>query len=160
MDVHAYIFAASTSLTRSIPVNAIRLPCYCGSIRQASRVVTQMYDQALKPAGLKVTQFGILRLLAAYPGMTTGAMADALVMDSTTLTRTLKIIHDSGWIEVTPGEDRRERHWSITKAGEERVQEALPLWKKVQKEFAQMVSDVEMDVLTRTIFQLVQKATQ
>jgi DNA-binding MarR family transcriptional regulator len=125
-----------------------------------SRVVTQMYDQALKPAGLKITQFGILRLLAAFPGMTTGAIAEALVMDSTTLTRTLKIIHDSGWIEVVPGEDRRERHWSITAAGTARIQEALPLWKKVQKEFVQMVSESDMDVFTRTMYQLVQKATQ
>lgn len=156
--MHIYSFHPS-ALLPATPVTALRLPCYCGSIRQASRVVTQMYDQALKPSGLKVTQFGILRLLAAYPGMTTGAMAEALAMDSTTLTRTLKIIQDSGWIAVAPGEDRRERHWTITLTGEERMHEALPLWKKVQKEFTQLVSDTDMDVLTRTIYQLVQKAS-
>ncbi|RJF99337.1 MarR family winged helix-turn-helix transcriptional regulator [Noviherbaspirillum saxi] len=117
-----------------------------------------MYDQALKPSGLKITQFGILRVLTAFPGATTGAMAERMAMDSTTLTRTLKIIHDSGWIEVTPGEDRRERHWRVTKAGEEKLKQAVPLWKHVQKEFAQMVSDVDMDALTRTVFQLVKKA--
>jgi DNA-binding MarR family transcriptional regulator len=139
-------------------VEPLRLPCYCGSIRQASRVVTQMYDQALKPSGLKITQFSILRLLLAYPGLTTGAMANMLAMDSTTLTRTLKIIHESGWITSAPGEDRRERHWTVTEAGEARVKQAVPLWKNVQKEFAQMADGVDMDALTRTVFQLVKKA--
>lgn len=138
----------------------IKLPCYCGSIRQASRVVTQIYDQALKPSGLKITQFGILRLLSAYPGLTTGEMAQAMAMDSTTLTRTLKIIQDSNWIEATPGEDRRERHWNVTEAGRERVQQAVPLWKNAQKEFAELAADVDLDGLTKAVFHLVQKASQ
>ncbi|HJV51863.1 MAG TPA: MarR family transcriptional regulator [Noviherbaspirillum sp.] len=135
----------------------IRLPCYAGSLRQASRIVTQMYDAALKPSGVKITQFGILRLLSAYPGLTTGEMAEALVMDSTTLTRTLKIIQDNGWIAVAPGEDRRERHWTITRAGQERMEQALPLWKNVQKEFTELAHDVDLDAVTRTVFHLVQK---
>ena len=136
----------------------IKIPCYCGSIRQASRVVTQLYDRALKPSGLKVTQFGILRLLAAYPGLTTGEMAEALVMDSTTLTRTLKIIHESKWIAAEPGEDRRERHWTLTPAGQERLREAVPLWKNAQKEFAEMMNGVDLDALTRSTFEVVQRA--
>ncbi|KRB84927.1 MarR family winged helix-turn-helix transcriptional regulator [Noviherbaspirillum sp. Root189] len=117
-----------------------------------------MYDQALKPSGLKITQFSILRVLLAYPGLTTGAMANMLAMDSTTLTRTLKIIHESGWIISAPGEDRRERHWKVTEAGEERVKQAIPLWKNVQKEFAHIADGVDMDALTRAVFQLVKKA--
>ncbi|WP_225984812.1 MarR family winged helix-turn-helix transcriptional regulator [Noviherbaspirillum aerium] len=117
-----------------------------------------MYDQALKPSGLKITQFGILRLLSTYPGLTTGAMAELLAMDSTTLTRTLKIISDSGWIRATPGEDRRERLWTITGEGEKRISEAEPLWTNVQKEFAELASDVDLDALTRTVHQLVLKA--
>lgn len=117
-----------------------------------------MYDQALKPSGLKITQFGILRLLTAFPGLTTGAIAQAMAMDSTTLTRTLKIIQDNKWIESAPGEDRRERHWSVTQAGRDRLGQATPLWKAVQKEFAQMLDDVDMDALTRAVYQLAQKA--
>lgn len=118
-----------------------------------------MYDGALKPSGVKITQFSILRLLSAFPGLTTGEMAEALVMDSTTLTRTLKIIQDNGWIAVAPGEDRRERHWTITPVGQEKMQQALPLWKNAQKEFAELAQDVDLDALTRTVFQLVQKVS-
>ena len=117
-----------------------------------------MYDTALKPSGVKITQFGILRLLNAYPGLTTGDMAEALVMDSTTLTRTLKIIQESGWIDATPGQDRRQRHWTITAAGQERLREATPLWKEAQKQFATFADDVDLDTLTKTVHQLVQKA--
>jgi DNA-binding MarR family transcriptional regulator len=136
----------------------IRLPCYCGSLRQASRALTQLYDRALRPSGVKITQFGILRLLAARPGLTTGQMASALVMDSTTLTRTLKIIESNQWIVPTPGSDRRERHWAITAAGEQRLQEAQPLWERAQQEFANLAGEIDLDALSRTIFQLAKKA--
>jgi DNA-binding MarR family transcriptional regulator len=158
--MYMHIYLCIQALHCQKPVKPFRMPCYCGSIRQASRIVTQMYDQALKPSGVKITQFGILRLLSACPGLTTGAMAQALAMDSTTLTRTLKIIQDSQWIDVAPGEDRRERHWMLTKAGQECLQEATPLWKNAQKEFAKFASDVDLDGLTRTVFHLVQKAGQ
>lgn len=156
LDVYAFILHSSC-FSLSHAVKPFRMPCYAGSIRQASRIVTQMYDQTLKPSGVKITQFGILRLLSACPGLTTGSMAQALAMDSTTLTRTLKIIEENKWIEASPGEDRRERHWKLTRAGEERLQQALPLWKEAQKQFAQLASDVDLDGLTRAVFHLVQK---
>jgi DNA-binding MarR family transcriptional regulator len=138
-------------------MNPIQLPCYCGSLRQASRVVTQLYDQMLKPSGVKITQFGILKLLAACPDLTTGGMAEALAMDSTTLTRTLKIIQEHRWIEAVPGADRRQRCWNITAAGLQRLQQAEPLWRDAQTEFARLAHEVDLDSLNRTVFHLVQK---
>lgn len=135
----------------------LQLPCYCGSLRQAARVVTQMYDQALRPSGVKITQFSILRLLSAMPGLTTGEIAEALAMDSTTLTRTLKIIQENEWIAVEPGEDRRERHWTITVLGQSKLREAMPLWKNAQKQFTRLTQDVDVDAMTRSMYQLVQK---
>lgn len=136
------------------------LPCYCGSLRQAARVVTQIYDQSLKPSGVKITQFGILRLLAARPDLTTGDIANALAMDSTTLTRTLKIIKDSGWIDAAQGEDRRERRWTITQSGSSKIQEAIPLWKRAQEELAQLAQGVDLDFLNRTLFDLTKQVVR
>lgn len=157
--MYMHIYSAHVSLPLPA-VKPFRLPCYCGSIRQAARVITQMYDHALKPSGVKITQFGILRTLAAFPGMTTGDMARALAMDSTTLTRTLKIIQTSGWIASEPGEDRRERHWHLTPEGNERLQLAIPLWKGAQKEFVHLAGDIDLDGLNKTVFQLTQKIGQ
>ncbi|MDB5763870.1 MAG: winged helix-turn-helix transcriptional regulator [Herminiimonas sp.] len=136
------------------------LPCHCGSLRQAARVVTQIYDQSLKPSGVKITQFGILRLLAARPDLTTGDIANALAMDSTTLTRTLKIIKDSGWIDAAQGEDRRERRWTITQSGSSKIQEAIPLWKRAQEELAQLAQGVDLDFLNRTLFDLTKQVVR
>lgn len=141
-------------------MNPIKMPCYCGSIRQASRLVTQLYDSALRPSGVKITQFGILRLLVARPGLTTGEIAGALAMDSTTLTRTLKIIQDHAWITPVTGSDRRERRWNVTPAGKERMDAALPMWKAAQKEFARMASDVDLDALNEAVVRLVRKTQQ
>lgn len=138
-------------------MKTIQLPCYCGSLRQATRVVTQLYDQMLKPSGVKITQFGILKLLAAYPNLTTGGISEALAIDSTTLTRTLKIIQDNGWIAVATGEDRRMRCWNITEQGLQRLAQAEPLWKDAQSEFARLAHDVDLDGLTRTVFHLVKR---
>lgn len=161
MYMHIYCCDAYLAqlLTTCHTMKPIKMPCYCGSIRQASRIVTQLYDQALKPSGMKITQFGIIRILDGYPGLTTGELAGALAMDSTTLTRTLKIIQDNGWIVATPGDDRRERHWTVTETGKARLDEALPLWKSAQKEFEQMAADVDLDGLRRTAYHLVQKAS-
>ncbi|PHV03946.1 hypothetical protein CSQ96_28410 [Janthinobacterium sp. BJB412] len=111
----------------------------------------------LKPSGLKITQFGILKLLAACPELTTGGMAEALAMDSTTLTRTLRIIQENGWIAVAAGADRRQRCWRITAAGLQRLQQAEPLWANAQTEFARLAHEVDLDSLNRTVFHLVQK---
>lgn len=137
-------------------MQAIEMPCYCGSIRQAARIVTQMYDHALKPSGLKITQFGILRLLSAYPALTTGEVAAALVMDSTTVTRTLKTIREAGWIDLAQSVDRRERRWEITPAGKASLATALPLWKRVQKDFATVTHATDPRAFNKTIFKLVQ----
>jgi len=138
-------------------MTAIRLPCYCGSLRQAARVVTQLYDHKLKPSGLTITQFGILKLLAARPNLSTGNLAGAMAMDSTTLTRTLKIIQDNRWIVVATGEDRRKRCWNITATGQERLKQAEPLWQGAQDEFARLADEVDLESLTRSVFHLVQK---
>ncbi len=157
MKAYVYAYIITPNLNRTTVMKLIQLPCYCGSLRQASRVVTQLYDQMLKPSGVKITQFGILKLLAAYPDLTTGGMAEALAMDSTTLTRTLKIIQENGWIDVATGADRRQRCWNITAAGLQRLQHAVPLWENAQTEFARLSHDVDLASLTRTVFHLVQK---
>jgi DNA-binding MarR family transcriptional regulator len=138
----------------------IKLPCYCGSLRQASRVVTQIYDQELKPSGLKITQFGILHLLVARPGLTTGTMAATLAMDSTTLTRTLKIMQDNGWIAARSGTDRRERHWEVTAAGKERGEQAIPLWRQAQRRLTELTEGLDLDQMNRALFELARRVTQ
>jgi DNA-binding MarR family transcriptional regulator len=108
------------------------LPCMCASLRRASRTITQVYEQALIPAGLSATQFTIMQTLSLAGEVTQGELARILAMDSTTLTRTLAVMSRSGWIAKKRGQDRREWRMRVSGAGEARFQQALPHWQKAQ----------------------------
>src|SRR5213080_2504071 len=72
------------------------LPCACANMRRAARAVTQLYDAALRPSGLRITQFTLLRALARAGGpMTQDALGELLAVDSTTLSRTLRQLERS-----------------------------------------------------------------
>ena len=136
-------------------VKPVRLSCHCGSFRQAERVVTQLYEKFLKPSGVTITQLSILKIVTARPGVTTGQLANALVMDSTTLTRTLRIIQNNNWIFAGENEDRRKRHWTTTESGQQKLQEAIPLWMSAQNELTRLSRDVDLDALGSTMFNVV-----
>src|ERR1700682_4529095 len=94
------------------------LPCMCASLRRASRVLTQLYEEALRPTGLRATQFTVLQTLSLAGEVTQGELGQILAMDSTTLTRTLTIMSRHGWIAKRRGVDRREWRMRLSQAGE------------------------------------------
>ena len=117
------------------------LPCMCGSFRRTSRALTQLYESALRPVGLRATQFTILQALSLAGEVTQTQLGEMLAMDSTTLTRTLQIMSREGWIAERRGEDRRERRLRLAKAGEKQFNRALPVWEKVQSRLRHQVGE-------------------
>jgi DNA-binding MarR family transcriptional regulator len=109
-----------------------KLPCLCGNFRRTSRALTQLYEDALRPVGLRGTQFTILQALTLAGEVTQGRLGEMLVIDSTTLSRTLRIMIREGWIAERRGQDRRERRLRLAKSGEALFKRALPAWEKVQ----------------------------
>jgi DNA-binding MarR family transcriptional regulator len=108
--------------------------CNCLAVRQAARYVTQFYDQCLAPAGLRTTQFLILARLARSGPMTINALAADLVLDRTTLGRTMLPLERAGLIAVKDGpSDRRSKQ--LTKTGAGRLASARKLWSAAQKRF-------------------------
>jgi len=108
--------------------------CVCLNLRKMSRIITQMYDEALKPSGLRSTQLPVLVTLVSVGSMTVHDLADDLVMDRTSLSRLLRPLVTRGLVKMTPGEDRRTRELSITPRGREAVVTAIPMWDRVQGE--------------------------
>jgi len=106
--------------------------CTCANLRGAARVVTQAYDAALLPSGLKATQFTLLATLAKRGSLPLTRLADALVMDRTTLTRNLKPLVGKGFVRVDRDADHRVRRISLTDAGRAALNEAIPHWRKAQ----------------------------
>ena len=83
--------------------------CACFAVRRAARVITQHYDRALRPSGLRATQFTLLTMLGVGGPLPLSRVADRLGMERTTLTRNLKALIDAGLIGVEHGDDRRVR---------------------------------------------------
>jgi len=105
----------------------------CANLRRASRALTQLYEDALRPLGLRATQFTVLQALSLAGEVTQGVLGQILAMDSTTLTRTLDIMERRGWIAKHRGKDRREWQIRLSKPGQTQLQRALPAWRSVQQ---------------------------
>ena len=108
--------------------------CYCTQSRRIARALTDAYDQALAPSGLKVTQFSLLRMVSRLQTPTISALAEATGLDRSTLGRNLRVLQKDGWAALSAGDDERTRFVSLTKAGVLAVQRAVPLWDGVQAE--------------------------
>ncbi len=111
----------------------IELPCACASLRRAARAVTQIYEDELRDFGLRATQLTLLQALARTGPITQGALSEILVLDGTTLTRSLRPLVESGWIRRSPGRDRRERHLELTAAGRRKLESANVGWERAQR---------------------------
>jgi DNA-binding MarR family transcriptional regulator len=110
--------------------------CNCLALRQAARHVTQFYDQCLAPSGLRATQFSILARLKRSGPLTINTLARELVMDRTTLGRTMLPLERDGLIHVQDGAlDRRRKELHLTKRGSERFRAAGGLWREAQVRF-------------------------
>jgi DNA-binding MarR family transcriptional regulator len=113
--------------------------CSCMAVRQAARQVTQFYDQFLAPAGLRTTQFAILAKLQRLGPLTINALAAALVMDRTTLGRTVQPLVRRRLIAIVRGTpDRRCKELHLTELGAERLREAVKYWIRAQHRFAEI----------------------
>ncbi len=121
----------------------------CASIRRASRTLTQIYEEALRPLGLRATQFTVLQALSIAGEVLQGDLGQMLAMDSTTLTRTLEILGRHGWIEKRTGEDLRERRVRLSQAGQLQFENAVPLWEKAQADLRRKLGDGQWNTLLK-----------
>lgn len=113
--------------------------CACFNLRKAARAVTQYYGEALKPSGLRATQFTLLVAIYNAGPITINRLAERLIMDRTTLTRNLRPLEKQGLIESASGEDRRTRAVTLTDRGREVLSQALPLWEQAQRQIVELL---------------------
>lgn len=108
-------------------------PCVCNTLRMATRVVTQLYDDVLRPSGLRVTQFSILAAIARLGEANLRQLEEALAIDQTTLTRSLGLLERYGLTERVAHPDRRIRAMRLTARGRAVLRTARPLWSRAQE---------------------------
>ena len=133
--------------------------CVCFNIRKSARVITQLYEDALRPTGLRVTQFSLLVATRVTGTATINGLAKSLVMDRTTLSRNMKPLEKRGFIRIIPGkEDRREREVTLTLAGQEILAQALPLWKTIQQSVVKGLGQSRMTRLMKDLSSTIELA--
>jgi DNA-binding MarR family transcriptional regulator len=111
-------------------------PCYSLAVRQAGRWITQLYDQHLAEVGLTSSQYGVLSHLDRLGSVGVAALAQAMVMDRTTLTRNLAPLERAGLVKIVSGQyDRRRKDLTLTPAGRDRLKAARPHWRRAQAAF-------------------------
>src|SRR5713226_811472 len=107
-------------------------PCVCSTLRMVSRALTELYDDVLRPSGLRVTQFSILATLARLGEANLKQLEDTLATDQTTLTRSLNLLERDGVIERVPHPDGRVKAMTLTAKGRRALEVARPLWADAQ----------------------------
>src|SRR5882757_9624006 len=110
---------------------------YCGSFnfRRTARAVTRLYDMALQESGIRSTQFAILVGIAKNQPVCIGALANVLIIDSTTLTRSLRLLQKEGLVAVSKRAAMRQRFLTITAKGERTLARSLPAWRAAHGRF-------------------------
>ena len=113
--------------------NAEEEPCVCSQLRRTARLVSLVYDEALAPAGLSVTQYALLARIGRTQGLSRTALAAQLGMERTTLTRNLSPLERAGLVISKPAEDRREKILQLTALGRKQAAAAKPRWLAAQE---------------------------
>jgi DNA-binding MarR family transcriptional regulator len=112
----------------------VRENCAALRARMAARKLTRHYDKALRPAGLKITQFTLLISVAEGKVKSLTGLADLLALERSSLVRNVKLLEDEGLIESAPSGEGRSLGLRLTKAGRKKLTQALPLWREAQGE--------------------------
>ena len=109
--------------------------CNCLSLRQATRRVTQLYDQALAPLDLRATQYALLSAIERRGPIALNPLAEEMVLDRATLGHNVRPLQARGLVRLAVGKDRRSREVSITRAGRATIAEARKYWRRAQRAF-------------------------
>ena len=109
------------------------IDCVSYRLRRAARVAARAYDDALKPSGLRNTQFTLLGALDWLGETNIGDLSEELAIDGTTLTRNLEVLVRRGLVENIANDDARVRNVRLTGAGKRAYDKAVPLWSKAQR---------------------------
>jgi DNA-binding MarR family transcriptional regulator len=112
---------------------AINTKCACTRVRRAARSLTDLYDAAIRPVGLKITQFSVLRTVARMGPVNITSLAAEMALDRSTLGRNLGVLARERLVSITGGDDLRERTVALTPRAQRLLEKAVPLWERAQR---------------------------
>src|SRR5437763_13052315 len=130
-------------------IDTISGTCIAVRLRLLNRVVTNFYDEALRPLGLKVSQLNILVVTAKLGLARPAQVCEILQLDTSTLSRNVKPLQAHGWLEVVPDEDARAQPFRLTPQGKRLIEKATPAWEGAQRQAAELLGDEGIALLNK-----------
>jgi DNA-binding MarR family transcriptional regulator len=127
--------------------------CACVRSRRATRALSAVYDAALSPVKLKITQFSELRNVQRLQPVSISVLAKEMALDRSTLGRNLLVLKRRGLVSLSGGEDQRERTAELTSKGSALLEKAIPCWERAQRKVEQQLGRDGID----TLFDLLSK---
>lgn len=130
-------------------IDTIAKTCIAGRLRLLNRVVTNIYDDALRPFGLKISQGNILILTGKMGVASPVQVCEFLQLDISTLSRNVELMRRKGWLEIAPGDDARSHPFRLTAQGKRLIEKAIPAWEKAQEEAKELLGDDFVSLLSK-----------
>lgn len=121
-------------MTKPTTIETIATTCIAGRLRLLNRVVTNLYDDALRPFGVKLSQGNVLAVTAKLGVARPAEVCDILELDTSTLSRTVERMVANGWLEIMPDDDGRSHPFRLTDEGKRLMEKAIPAWETAQAE--------------------------
>jgi DNA-binding MarR family transcriptional regulator len=122
-------------------IDTIARTCIAVRLRLLNRVVTNIYDDALRPLGLKVSQLNILVVTARLGLARPAQVCEILQLDTSTLSRNVERMRAHRWLEVVPDEDARAQPFRLTPQGQRLIEKAVPAWEAAQRQASELLGD-------------------
>jgi DNA-binding MarR family transcriptional regulator len=132
-------------------VETIATTCIAGRLRLLNRVVTNLYDDALRPFGLKLSQGNVLAVTAKLGVARPAQVCDILELDTSTLSRTVDRMVGNGWLEVLPDDDGRSHPFRLTDEGRRLMERAIPAWERAQAEATKLLGEDGLRLLDAAV---------
>jgi DNA-binding MarR family transcriptional regulator len=135
-------------------IDTIARTCIAVRLRLLNRVVTNLYDDALRPLGLKVSQLNLLVVTAKLDLARPAKVCDILQLDASTLSRNVERMRARGWLEVVPGEDARAQPFRLTAEGKRLLERVVPAWEQAQQQAEELLGREGLALLNKAASKL------
>lgn len=132
--------------------------CVCFQAKRGMRAMTKAYDAALRPSGLRSTQFSMLGVVKTFGPLSSARLGELMVLDKTTLPRSLSLLAREGLIELRRGDDKREKLITMTAKGELALRRAFPLWKAAQDRVTKRLGAARLESLIKDLAEAAEAA--
>ena len=135
-------------------IDQVAEECIAVQMRMLNRVITNIYDDALRQLDLKVSQMNILVAAAKMGTARPAAVGEHLHLDVSTLSRNVQCMKRRGWLEVVPVSDGRSQPFRLTAQGRQLLEKAVPAWSAAQQQVKQVLGDEIVNQLNRAVKRL------